>query len=249
MASIENKLVEFVTRLKAAAGANLQSVILYGSTARGETHEKYSDVNILCVFQTLHAPDLAKLSPVVTWWLDKQKEPAPLLFTMEELRESADVFAIEFLDMKESHRVIHGADVIADVTVPMNLHRVQVEHELRSAVLKLRMHFLRRAGDAKALYEILADSYASVLTLLRHSLIALGEEPADAPRDVFSRLAAIAGVDALAFEPGLVSREAGKLQRDATAEYGEYLAALEKVIGVLDKHLPKKEWKRSGAHS
>ena len=249
MASTDNKLAEFVARLKTAVGANLQSVILYGSAARGETHEKYSDVNLLCVFGSLSADDLLKLSPVVTWWLDKQKEPAPLLFTMDELRESADVFAIEFVDMKENHRVLHGPDVVAEIAVPMNLHRVQVEHELRSAVLKLRMHFIRRAGDAKALYEILADSYASVLTLLRHTLIAMGEEPADAPRDVFSRLAAIAGVDALAFEPGLVLRETGKLQRDVNAEYGDYLAALEKVIRVLDKHLPKREWKRGGAGS
>jgi len=249
MASTDNKLAEFVARLKTAVGANLQSVILYGSAARGETHEKYSDVNLLCVLGSLSAGDLLKLSPVVTWWLDKQKEPAPLLFTMDELRESADVFAIEFVDMKENHRVLHGPDVVAEIAVPMNLHRVQVEHELRSAVLKLRMHFIRRAGDAKALYEILADSYASVLTLLRHTLIAMGEEPADAPRDVFSRLAAIAGVDALAFEPGLVLRETGKLQRDVNAEYGDYLAALEKVIRVLDKHLPKREWKRGGAGS
>ena len=179
------------------------------------------------------------------WWTGKQKEPAPLFFTAQELRESAAVFAIEFLDMQKSHRVLHGTDVLAGIAVPMNLHRVQVEHELRTFLLKLRMHYLQQAGDAKALRAILAKSHASVLTLLRHTLIALGDEPPDAPRDVFSQVASMAGADSLAFEPGLELRETGKLDGDLATAYGAYLAAIEKVIAALDRHLPKKEWKRS----
>lgn len=247
MASRDEKLAELVKRLQAAAGANLESVILYGSAARGETHEGFSDLNVFCTMRALGVEDLAGLSPVVIWWTEKQKEPAPLFFTMQELRESADVFAIEFYDMQKSHRVLCGADVLAGISVPMNLHRVQVEHELRTLLLKLRLHFLRQAGDEKALRGILAKSHASMLTLLRHTLIALGDEPPDAPRDVFSQVAALTGADSLAFEPGLELRETGKLSGDLAPAYGAYLSAIEKVIATLDRHLPKKEWKRAAA--
>ena len=197
--------------------------------------------------RALGVEDLARLSPVVIWWTGKQKEPAPLFFTGQELRESADVFAIEFpaAMMQTSHRVLHGADVLAGIAVPMNLHRVQVEHELRTVLLKLRMHYPQQAADEKSIARHSAKSHASVLTLLRHALIALGDEPPDAPRDVFSQVAALTGADSLAFEPGLELRETGKLSGNIAPAYGAYLSAIEKVITALDRHLPKKEWKRS----
>jgi hypothetical protein len=246
MPSTDVKLAELVKRMQAAAGANLESVILYGSAARGDSHEGVSDVNVFCTLRTLTIDDLGRLSPVVIWWTGKQKEPPPLFFTAQELRESAAVFSIEFLDMQKSHRVLYGADALANVVVPMNLHRVQVEHELRTALLKLRMHYLQQFGDEKQLRAILAKSHSSVLTLLRHALIALGDEPPDAPRDVFSQVASLAGADSLAFEPGLELRESGKLSRDLASAYGAYLTAIEKVIAALDRHLPKSEWKRTG---
>jgi hypothetical protein len=247
MASQDEKLAELVKRLQSAAGANLESTALYGSAARGEMHEGISDLNVFCTVRSLGADDLARLSPVVIWWTGKQKEPPPLFFTAQELRESADVFAIEFYDMQKSHRVLHGVDVLAGISVPMNLHRVQVEHELRTLLLKLRMHFLQQAGNEQALRAVLAKSHASVLTLARHTLIALGDDPPDAPRDVFSQVAALTGADSLAFEPGLELRETGKLGANLAHAYGAYLTAIEKVITALDRHLPKKEWKRAGA--
>lgn len=247
MASQDGKLGDFVKRLQAAAGANLESVILYGSAARGETHEGFSDLNICCTVRSLTVDDLARLSPVVIWWTGKQKEPPPLFFTSQELRESAAVFAIEFYDMQKSRRLLYGGDVLAGITVPMNLHRVQVEHELRTLLLKLRTHFLHEAADEKALRVTLAKSHASMLTLLRHTLIALGDDPPDASRDVFSQIAAITGADSLAFEPGLEIRESGKLGGSVVTAFGAYIGAIEKVIVALDRHLPKKEWKRAAA--
>ena len=51
----ENKLQELVTRLQQACGENLMSVVLYGSAAREDFHEEFSDVNVLVVLQHLKA--------------------------------------------------------------------------------------------------------------------------------------------------------------------------------------------------
>ena len=51
----ENKLQELVTRLQQACGDNLVSVVLYGSAAREDFHEEFSDVNVLVVLQQLAA--------------------------------------------------------------------------------------------------------------------------------------------------------------------------------------------------
>jgi len=37
---------------------------------------------------------------------------------------------------KKSHRVLFGRDPVADLEIPMNLHRVEVEHELRAATIE-----------------------------------------------------------------------------------------------------------------
>ena len=56
----------------------------------------------------------------------------------DEVYNSADCFPIEFHDMKERRRVLYGLDVIADLKFDMRNYRTQVEHELRSKLLRLR---------------------------------------------------------------------------------------------------------------
>ena len=249
MGDVHEALKNLVERLHEAARDNLESIILYGSAARGDFHEAHSDLNVLCILRSLRATELARVSTVVKWWTSVQRQPAPLFFSPEELRQSADVFAIELLDMQQSHRVLYGADIIADITVPMNLHRVQVEHELRTLLLKLRQHFLRE-GNQQELGAVLAKSFSSALTLLRHTLIAFQEQPPNTSGEVFARIAALTAASALAFEAVQRLREAKSLDRDAVLPvYDGYLAALEKVIAALDHHLPKRQWQRSGKAS
>jgi hypothetical protein len=250
MGDVHEALKNLVERLHEAARDNLESIILYGSAARGDFHESHSDLNVLCILRSLRATELARVSAVVQWWTSVQHQPAPLFFSPEELRQSADVFAIELLDMQQSHRVLYGADTIAGITVPMNLHRVQVEHELRTLLLKLRQHFLREAGNPQELGTVLAKSFSSALTLLRHTLIAFQEQPPNAPAEVFARIAALTSASAPAFEAVQRLREAKRLDRDAVLPvYDGYLAGLEKVIAALDHHLPKRQWQRAGKAS
>jgi len=249
MGDVHEALKNLVERLHEAARDNLESIILYGSAARGDFHDAHSDLNVLCILRSLRAAELARVSAAVKWWTTVQHQPAPLFLGSDELRQSADVFAIELLDMQQSHRVLYGADIIADITVPMNLHRVQVEHELRTLLLKLRQHFLRE-GNQQELGAVLAKSFSSALTLLRHTLIAFQEQPPNTSGEVFARIAALTAASALAFEAVQRLREAKSLDRDAMLPvYDGYLAALEKVIAALDHHLPKRQWQRSGKAS
>ena len=116
------------------------------------------------------------------------KEPAPLFFLTEELRRSTDVFAIESLDIKKFHRVLFGKDPVADLHVPMNLHRVEIEHELRLLLLKLRQHVLLAGHNEMELGTVLRKSISSARTLLRHTLLAFGEEPPAEATDIFARI-------------------------------------------------------------
>jgi predicted nucleotidyltransferase len=250
MLSMDAKLAELVNRLKEFAAANLECVILYGSAARGDFRTGFSDLNVACILHSLTVEELGRLAQVVKWWCVDQQEPAPLFFTRDELHQAADVFSIEILDMKHGRRVLYGKDVVAEIEVPMNLHRVQIEHDLRTMILKLRQHYLRAPGNAKELAPVLRKSFSGVLTLLRHTVMAFGEEPPATPHEIIARAVALTGSDAPAFDALLKLRETGEFHGEIVPAYGAYLSALEKVSNALDKHLPKREWQRvKNAHS
>ncbi len=234
----EQDLTDLVTRLKDAAGSNLISVILYGSAATEEFHEGHSDLNVLCVMQKLGRDDLAKLHAASAWWV-KKGHPAPLFFTLDELHHSADVFAIELLDIKAAHRILHGEDVAASLHVPMDLHRLNVERELRNNTLRLRQHYLMHPTDSRRILELMTSSISSFAALFRHALMALGEEPPSSKRDTMERLGTVLGFDPSPFRTIFDIREGRKRGRDVDvqATFGAYLDRVSKVADEMDRRL------------
>ena len=244
MLSTDAKLAELVKRLKEFAATNLDSVLLFGSAGRGDFREGHSDLNTVCILHSLHVEELGRLAGTVKWWCVEQKEPAPLFFTREEMRQAADVFAVEILDMKQGRRVLFGEDIVAGIDVPMNLHRLQVEHDLRTILLKLRQHYLRAPGDLRELAPVLRKSFSGVLTLLRHTVIAFGEPAPVHAHEIVARAAALTGADKSTFDTLLKLRDSGEFHGEIVPTYGAYLKALEKVLHALDHHFPKREWQR-----
>jgi hypothetical protein len=234
-------LDELLARLKQASGDNLNSIVLYGSAAAAEDgfQPEFSDLNVLCLLNRLDAAALQKLGPVVAWW-EGQKQPAPMLFTIDELRYSADVFAIELYDIKATHRVLFGEDHFTSLEVPMNLHRVAVERELRINLVRLRQRYMSAsASDSKAVLRLMTDSVSSFVTLFRHALIAMGEDPPRQKRGVVGKLAALLGFDASAFESILDLRE-GSLQKseiNAKSVFEGYLGSITLVVEEVDRRL------------
>jgi hypothetical protein len=243
---METKLQELVNRLTEAAGKNLESVVLYGSAASGNYKPGTSDLNVLCTLVTMDVQELQLLAPVVHWWTQEEKEPPPLFFLSEELQRSTDVFAIESLDIQRAHRVLFGDDPVAKLEIPMNLHRVQVERDLRLLLLRLRQHALLAGKNEMEYTNTLRRTDSSALTLLRHTLMAFGEEPPADPAALFERVAVATGADARAFQAVHDFHEGGTIESDAFQVYDAYMHALEKVIIAMDGLVPKKEWKRVG---
>lgn len=239
----EEKLAEFTRRLREAAGDNLQSIVLYGSAARGEYHDQKSDLNLLCTLKSARAADLARFARVVHWWSGQLQEPPPQFFTEEELRQSADVFAIELLDIGQNHKLLFGPDPIAGIEVPMNLHRVEVEHDLRSHLQKLRTHFVHYSENETQLREIYSRSISSITVLLRHVLIAFGEDAPSEKAALYQRIDQLTGADAGAFELGQALRH-NHPSSEVPRAFGNYLEAIAAVIHSLDVLVPKREWQR-----
>ena len=235
---IDHKLDELVQKLKAAAGDNLKAVILYGSAATEEFHSKHSDLNILCLVGAADAAHLEALHGAVEWWIRRGQRP-PLVFTLEELRRSADIFTIELLDMKSRHRILYGENVLAEISVPMHYHSIQVERELRTDWLRLRQAILAAPKKSKVYLELMVSSFSAFAALFRHALIALGEVPAETKREAIGRIAQFAGADPAGFQTILSLREGKIRERDINIQntLNQYFAFVEAVTDKFDRQL------------
>jgi hypothetical protein len=233
---METKLSELVTRLKSSAGDNLKAVVLYGSGATSEFQAQHSDLNVMCVVERAALADLERLHAVTEWWM-QQNNPAPVIFTRDELTHSADVFAIELLDMKHHHRMLFGDDFVEQMEVPLRLHRLQVERELRTDWLRLRGAILAAPQKKKIHLGIMLSSVATFCVLFRHALIALGQPAPHGKREAVDAIAALSGADASGFHSILEFR-AGKLkakQIDIEATLQTYLEFVEVVTNEVDR--------------
>jgi hypothetical protein len=243
---MERKLTDLVSGLQQAAGSNLRSVILYGSAASGEFQPKHSDLNVLCLFDKLDAQVLARISPVTSRWTRKGGA-APLVFALDELARAADVFAIELVDIKASHRVLAGEDLMASLQVPLSLHHLQVERELRQGLVRLRQRYLASTGSRKLILGLMTESISSFAALFRHAGMALGAPPGEQEtpgrkREAVDRLAALLSFDPRPFHAVLDLRE-GKVtprQLDPEALFRDYLAAVTHVVEDMDRRLEER---------
>ncbi len=167
------------------------------------------------------------------------KNRAPLVMGMEELRRSADVFSIELLDMRESYRVLWGEDVLSTLVVPVKLHRVQLEYELREKTILLRQGLLLAAGNASAVWALLLRSLPAFATLFRHALLELGEPATVSKREAVKKLAAKVGFDPGAFLQliDIRERKADRKTADVNELCGRYLETVEQVTAAVDKML------------
>ena len=236
---VPEKLInEFVERMRTAAGSNLLSVILYGSAAAGDYVSDHSDVNLLCVLGETSYAAVEALAPAIEWW-GKQKHRAPLLMSADEMKRSADVFSIEFLDMRRHHRLLWGEDVLKTLEIPMKLHRAQLEYELREKTILLRQRLLMAGTSGDAKWELLLQSLPAFGTLFRHALIALGDAGSGSKRETTAALGSKLGIDASVFGELLDVREkkADRKVARVDAMFARYLKLVEQVTGAVDSML------------
>ena len=228
-------LAEFVERIKASAGTNLVSAILYGSAAQGDFHPEYSDLNLLCVVGETSFAALTKIAAVVEWWRGKKQRP-PLVLTAEELKTTADVFSIEFLDMKQRYRVLWGEDVLRTLEVPMHQHRSQLEYELREKLFLLRQHVMLAGGKEAQLWDVMLQSLSSFTTLFRHVLVEMGKTERQHSVDAVKELALRLNFDGSPFVNLIEVRgkKADLKQFRAADIAAGYLSGIEKVAAAVD---------------
>ena len=225
-----------VGQLAKAYGNNLRSVVLYGSAAAGEHIAKRSDYNVLVIVGALGIEQLRAASAVARAW-SESGNPAPLTMTEAEWRRSADVFPMEYADILERHRVLHGTPPFDGVTVSPRHLRLELEQQAMGKLLHLRQGVLASGGNAKLQLELLESSLSTFMIMFRAVLRLHGESPSTDYEALSNAVASRVGFDAEPFaRVARHVRGSEKLgTKDVPQVLGGYVAGVEQLVVYLDR--------------
>lgn len=164
----ERSIGIFVDAAKAAFGADLVSIVLFGSAAEGRMRAT-SDVNVLVV--------LKRFDPVAA---DRLREPMQVVHAAADLRAmfllesevpaAMEAFAVKFADILGRHRVLYGADPFADSALPRGALLRRLAQVLLNLQLRLRESYVRLGLREDQLVKVIADA-ASPLRAAAASLL------------------------------------------------------------------------------
>lgn len=232
---LDAKLDRFAQALAAAAGDNLVSLVLYGSTAAGTTHDS-SDVNLLLILRDASAARLHQLGDAFRAWA-RQGDRPPLVFSLDGWRRAADVFPIEIEDIRRHGRVLLGTDPVADLPTTRDDLRRQLEREARGAMTQLRAAYAAAAPDGKALARLLVASFSTVRVLFRAALRLEDHQHEGDDRAIVAAIAGRAGFPAQALDWAMAHRKADRvpsLQPNDPIAAG-YLDAVAAFVDFVDR--------------
>lgn len=180
--AVQNILTQLLRELEPAR-ANLHSLVVYGSLARGEYRAGESDIDLAIVLESSSPAALAAVRGPL-FKVAQSERLQPLLVGRKELPRLADVFPILMDNIKQRHDVILGqADPFAEVVVERADLRLQVEYELRNHLLRLRRYYLFTGDNVQQLGRAIVASTHSLAFELGALLEVVGKRPGDNRRD------------------------------------------------------------------
>jgi hypothetical protein len=234
---IDSALNRLVDDLRGAYGENLASIVLYGSVAAGDHVELRSNHNLLIVLKRIALADLRLSQTTMRDWISLG-QPMPVYFTVEELKRAADVFPIEFLQMEQARKVLHGLDPFEFVEISQANLRHQTEYELRTKLIQLRRLYIPASTAVEKLSALMSDSLASFAALFRAVLILHGQDPPVSKPDTVRATARLLALEESPFERifELRAKPESKLtEAEANDVFSSYMAQIERVIEAVDR--------------
>jgi hypothetical protein len=231
---LEKLLAQYAEDVKRAVGAELVSVVVYGSAAGDDWIRGRSDVNTMIVVRALSSAMLDTLAARLRRWR-RNGFALPMVVEEEFFERSRDAFPMELDDARRAHRMLVGPDPLTGVVVDRAEVRRECEREARSKLLRLRALYLDVAESTDGLERLLLDALKTFLVILRHVLHLRGDDAPFSYADVLTAGEHLLG-PLPAFRRVLDHRvgERRLARRELRAEFARYLADAERVVAAVD---------------
>lgn len=173
---IQKALKIMIPEIKEVFGDDLLMIALYGSAATGAFIRGVSDINLLIIVEKSDARQLCRLSKRSRRSLLEYRI-TPHILTKQELMTSADVFPVEYTEIKETMILLEGSPLFDDLTSSMRNYRHQVESMLRGSLNSLRQILLMTSCEEKILHRELLSWSGRQIPLYRAVLRLFGSSP------------------------------------------------------------------------
>lgn len=233
----EEIFAEITADFQQACGADLLSIILYGSGTGNYYLPGQSDINFLVILKEVGIVNLEQCLAVIGKW--EKRRVAAVFMTPAYIADSQDAFPVELLNMQLNHLVVYGEDVLAELKLAAGDLRLQLERELRGKVLHLQQGFLACGGKAKGLRQLIGLSLGSFLPLFTVLLFLRGYKTPPGRRDLIKALSLAYPVKADVFLQAIDIREkrsklSGRELKELFKSYHHEIARLAKRIDNLE---------------
>jgi predicted nucleotidyltransferase len=161
-----------VSALTKTLGANLHSLVLYGSAVRGNLVPKTSDLNLLILLEESTPEAHAAIAEAIRGPVRVE----PFILGRALLARSLQAFAVKFLSIKRNYRVLHGSDPFADLRVDESLARFLCEQAVRNLRLRSVRAYVVFGRDPERYSKFLSRTVPAVFTGLSEALRRAGTE-------------------------------------------------------------------------
>ena len=217
-------------------GDDLLSIILYGSATGQDYHPGKSDINFMIVLTEAGIEKLDRAFDTIKKWR-KRKVATPLFLTENYVESSLDVFPIEYLNFQRHHMLIHGKDILRDLSFNPRFMRLQCEREVKGKLLLLRQAFLETDGKGKAMEHVISQSVGAFAAIFEALLSLKKLEPAGGKRDMMRAVAEAFELDSGIFERLVdIREEKTKLGDDEMKKlFQTYLREVRKLAKLVDQ--------------
>ncbi len=166
---VRDGIKDFTEKLASELAENLQSMTVVGSSLTADFRPGQSDINTVLVLERQTLSALNSIASLAKPMRKKRISP-PLLMTEPYIKQSLDVFGVEFLDFQLTHQTILGDDPFEKLTFDKKDVRLQCERELKAMLIRLRQGYIASAANKKLVRDVLISTAKGLAPFLRAML-------------------------------------------------------------------------------
>lgn len=236
------KLDNFIENLKGIFGNRLLSVFIYGSKASQDSVIPAHDTDIMVITDTLSGEDIRKCSKAAKNWIyegrifKKAVNPAPIFMSEKEWLNSADVYAMEYADIKENHRIVYGENLICDISVDKPDLRLECELQTKNLLMRFRNHYLLYSDNTAELQKSIVPVTKALNAIFKAVLRLKNIEVSKSPHENLNRVHEIFEIDKKLYEKLLCSKEkhCSFKKHEIIETADEIVFELQKLLGFIN---------------
>ena len=226
----------YMKQMNRILGDQLLSITIYGSAVKDNYFPGSSDLNLLVLVPEYSPGILKKVSPVAKGFSGRSRISS-FVVDVNDIKDSADVFPVKYLDMKNHHVVLCGQDIFDDMEIDKTNIRFDLERQIRKVSLRLREMYMYSNYTVAELRNILVSNFSG-FALYMAALLHLHNIKAPVKKEDIIKAASLEfSLDLSVLESVLNLKKGGNNPPRARMQklFDEYFVVVDRIVEIVDK--------------